>query len=356
MKICVIGGGINGVMIAWEFARSGHTVDLYEKGELIGATSRASTKMLHGGLRYLEHGHWQLVREALLERAWWISQAPQLTKKIEILLPVFRGSGRSRWTIGIGVKLYETLAIGSNFPRGRWRSATETRARLPALKANGLIGSFSYWDGQMDDYHLGLWAANQARESGATFYTGTRVTAINASTGEVFTVCGREQYDRIVNAAGPWANQVLSESSVPTKYQLDLVRGSHLVVDRKIDAGCVFQVPLERRVIFVLPYDSRMLIGTTEVRQSQPDTAGPGDDEVDYLLKAYNHFHSTPLTPSAIADQFSGVRPIVSSGTPHSRASRESALERTERLINVFGGKWTTSRALAKSVFNFSIS
>ena len=123
MKVAVIGGGINGVMTAWAFARRGDCVDLFEKGRLMSATSRSSTKMLHGGLRYLEHGHLGLVREALQERSWWIRQAPQLARPLELLIPIYRNGERARWLVGAGIRLYDLLATGSGFPRGRWYSA-----------------------------------------------------------------------------------------------------------------------------------------------------------------------------------------------------------------------------------------
>jgi glycerol-3-phosphate dehydrogenase len=155
MKVAVIGGGINGVMTAWAFARRGHAVDLYEKGQLMSATSRSSSKMLHGGLRYLEHGHLGLVREALQERSWWIRQAPQLASPLELLIPIYRNGERAKWLVGAGIRLYDLLATGSGFPRGRWYSVDEVSERFPGLKRDQLLGAYGYWDARMDDYQLG---------------------------------------------------------------------------------------------------------------------------------------------------------------------------------------------------------
>ena len=140
MKVAVIGGGINGVMTAWAFARRGDSVDLFEKGRLMSATSRSSTKMLHGGLRYLEHGHFGLVREALQERSWWIRQAPQLASPLELLIPIYRNGERAKWLVGAGIRLYDLLATGSGFPRGRWYGADEVVERFPALETRPVAG------------------------------------------------------------------------------------------------------------------------------------------------------------------------------------------------------------------------
>ncbi|HQR58754.1 MAG TPA: FAD-dependent oxidoreductase, partial [Azonexus sp.] len=235
MKVAVIGGGINGVMTAWAFARCGNSVDLFEKGRLMSATSRSSTKMLHGGLRYLEHGHLGLVREALQERSWWIRQAPQLARPLELLIPIYQNGERARWLVGAGIRLYDLLATGSGFPRGRWYSANEVAERFPCLRRNALLGAYGYWDARMDDYQLGLWAVEKARESGVAIHEQTPVLRIDPATGAVSTAGASACYDRIVNVAGPWAERLLATSGVTSAYRLDLIRGSHIVVPGKLE-------------------------------------------------------------------------------------------------------------------------
>ena len=350
MKVAVIGGGINGVMTAWELARRGCGVDLFEKGRLMSATSRASTKMLHGGLRYLEHGHFGLVREALRERSWWLAQAPELARPLEILLPVHAGQGRPQWQVFAAVRLYDLLAAGTGFEKGRWHSGAEVEARLPALDSHGLRGAYSYWDGQMDDHRLGLWAADQASRAGVAIHEGAPVSQVEPDSGTIAVSGNRQSFDRVVNVAGPWAAELLADSAVPSRYRLDLVRGSHLVLTGSIDCGCVLQVPGERRILFVLPWQGNTLLGTTEVRQAGPDYPVPEQGEIDYLLATYNRFFTDRRSEADIVDAFAGVRPIVASKDDVSAASRESVIERRQRLVNVFGGKWTTSRALAVAV------
>jgi glycerol-3-phosphate dehydrogenase len=349
MKVAVIGGGINGVMTAWAFARHGDTVDLFEKGRLMSATSRSSTKMLHGGLRYLEHGHLGLVRKALQERSWWIRQAPHLASPLELLIPIFRNGERAKWLVGAGIRLYDLLATGSGFPRGRWYGADEVVECFPHLKRDLLLGAYSYWDASMDDYQLGLWAAERAMESGARLHERTTVLKVDPVTGEISTDGSRSCYDLIVNVAGPWAGELLAASGVSSAYRLDLIRGSHIVVSGKLEQGCVLQVPGEKRILFVLPHGENTLLGTTEVSQADPGHCAPSDEEIDYLIANYNRFFFEVIARQDIITSFAGIRPIVASKTDFSAASRESVIERQGRLINVFGGKWTTSRILGEA-------
>jgi glycerol-3-phosphate dehydrogenase len=354
VKVAVIGGGINGVMTAWAFAQRGHDVDLYEKDQLMSGTSRASTKMLHGGLRYLELGHLGLVREALQERSWWVEQAPHLASPFELLVPVYRNGERSRWVISAGVKLYDLLSLGSGFPRSRWYSADQVAERFPHLKGDQILGAYGYWDARMDDYQLGLWAANKAGNAGVMFYEQTPVLKVDSSKGGVSTATSERIYDRIINVAGPWAEKLLSGSGVSSKYRLELIRGSHVVIPGRLEQGCVLQVPGEKRILFVLPYKENTLLGTTEVSQADPDCSAPSDEELDYLIVNYNRCFSNKIGRRDILESFSGVRPIVASKADFSAASRESVIERQDRLVSVFGGKWTTSRALAESVVKVS--
>lgn len=356
MKVAIVGGGINGVMTAWAFARRGFAVDLFERDRLMGATSSATTKMLHGGLRYLEHGRFALVREALKERAWWIQQAPQFARAFQLVLPVYWGA-RPRWLLGLGLRLYDRLARDSGFPASRWFDADRVRMSFPTLCVPGLIGGYAYWDGQMDDYRLGIWAAEQARKAGVRIFEHAPVTRVGED-GTVVTGVTLK-YDRVVNAAGPWVEQLLVQSGLASAYHLTLVRGSHLVVRRQVTMGCVLQVPGEKRLVFLLPYGEAALLGTTEVLQAITDPIEPSPQEIEYLIGCYNACFSDRLEQSDIASKFAGLRAIVVRRhyflANLSAASREAVVERRGRLVNVFGGKWTTSRALAEKVVGIAL-
>jgi glycerol-3-phosphate dehydrogenase len=350
MRIAVVGAGINGIMSAWALADAGHAVVLFERGAPMSETSRASTKLLHGGLRYLEHGEIRLVREGLRERAWWLQAAPHLTGKIEIVLPVYRHSPRGKLKLRLGLIAYDLLAGRMRLGRHRWLSVDELRERAPHLRTDGLIGGFAFLEGQMDDHALGLWALDRAQEKGVAVRSHTLVERVDTH-GGVLVGGEREQFDRVVNAAGPWARQLLDDSGVPTRYALDLVRGSHVMLDRPLRQGFLLQSPDDGRVCFVLPYQGRTLIGTGEVRQTLQDPIACSMQERDYLLRLYNAHLTPPIEPGEALRTFAGVRPLVAGNAASASAvTREYALERQGSLLTIFGGKWTTSRALGQKV------
>jgi glycerol-3-phosphate dehydrogenase len=349
MKVAVVGGGINGVMSAWALASAGCNVDLFERDRLMGATSSASTKLLHGGLRYLEQGHIRLVREGLRERQWWISVAPHLAHLLELVLPVYQNSQRPRWKMAFGLTLYDALAGTSSFGDHRWHDREQVLRHSPSLRAERLLGAFTYADAQMNDYALGIWAAEQARRAGVRIYENTCVDRVSTN-GTVVANGEPCTYEAVVNAGGPWASQLLQQSGTTSRYDLDLVRGSHLIFDRPCERAFVLEVPGERRIGFVLPYEGKMLLGTTEVRQALDDPIECSASESAYLLNLYNHYFTPTLSESDVYASFAGVRPLVRSHHDPTRATREYAIERNGRLITVFGGKWTTSRALGLQV------
>ncbi len=348
VRVAVVGGGINGVMSAWALANRGCEVTVFERGELMGATSSASTKLLHGGIRYLEQGHFGLVREALRERTWWIQQAPHLARPIEILMPVYAGSRRGKWALRLGLTLYDWLCGSRRLGRTRWLEPESVQRRVPGLKTKGLKGAYAFFDAQMDDRALGCWAAEQAKAKGAGFRAHDPVQSV-AAHGELTTVDGEtHRYDRVVNAAGPWAGKLLSDSGIASRYELDLVRGSHLLVGRSLAQGVLLQVPNSSRIFFVLPYQGRTLIGTTEVRQQLDESIRCSEEEQIALIELHNTYLNPAIAPTDIRDTFAGVRPLLRSHANPTRATREYALERVGRLVTIFGGKWTTSRALGE--------
>jgi len=347
MKVAVVGGGINGVMSAWALALNGCSVDLFERGLLMGATSSASTKLLHGGLRYLEQGHLRLVREALHERRWWMIRAPHLAKPLEIRVPVYKYSRRPGWMIRCGLALYDWLAGKASLGRSHWCSREEILAGYADLRSDDLLGAFAFFDGQMDDHALGLWAAEKAAAAGVKMHTETAVEAI--APDATVTIDGKRCcYDRVVNAAGPWARQLLDASGITTRHDLDLVRGSHILLNRSCESGFLLQSPSDGRICFVLPHQGKTLVGTTEVRQKLSEPICCSSEEKNYLLELYRHYF--PSRQAEICEVFSGLRPLIRSHANPNKATREYAIETTHKLVTVYGGKWTTSRALGLRV------
>jgi len=353
MQVAVVGGGINGAGIAWELARKAYDVTLYEKGAFGAQTSSATTKLIHGGLRYLEHLHVGLVRESLRERGWLIEHAPDLVKPIEILLPIYNDSPRSRVEIRIGLVLYDLLAGRHNIARHRVLTAAEIAERAP-LERRGLRGGFSYWDAQVDDGELARTVVESARREGATAREFTAVVAIEEADDcwRVRTSAGDAQhFDLVINAAGPWMNKLLDANDIRAPYRLSLVRGTHLVLREEVSSvGVLLQSVEDRRVFFVLPWKGTTLVGTTEVLQSDPDETAPTEEEVDYLITRFNHYFRTKISHANIATAFAGARPLVGRASNPSAIGREYRVIRRGNLINVFGGKMTTFMALARRV------
>lgn len=333
MQVAVVGAGIIGACTAWVLARKGAKVTLFERAQPMGETSRASSKLLHGGLRYLETGQFRLVRKALHARSSWLSQAPHLCRPLQLLLPMYRNQGRSPLTLSAGIRLYDMLAMGSGFPCARRLSPQATRVQQPGLKDQHLIGAWAFYDAQMDDYALGQWVIDQFCMQGGQLITGH----------PVHTLAELEAFDRIVNATGPWAMDLRHTQPFPPRYTLDWVRGSHIVLHRPCPAALLLQVPGQNRIFFVLPYQGHTLIGTTEVRQATPQNPGPSADEIRYLLDAHNHYLTPAAQPSDVAHAFAGVRPLLRSAADPSAATREWAFERIGKVLHIYGGKWTTA-------------
>jgi glycerol-3-phosphate dehydrogenase len=329
---------------------AGHQIVLFDRGKAMGQTSRASTKLLHGGLRYLEHGAFGLVREGLRERAWWLREAPHLTRRIEIVLPVYRGAARGRFTLKCGLFAYDWLAGKDGLGRHRWLGVGALLERVPALRREGLRGGYLFHDGQMDDRALGMWALDGVLERGAQLRQDTVVTSVDID-GTLVTDGGRENFDFVVNAAGPWSDALLATSGIDSPHRLDRVRGSHLIANRPLETGLLLEAPDDGRVCFVLPWQGRTLIGTTEVRQRLDEPIVCSDAERAYLLRVHDAYLAPVLREQDIVETFAGLRPLLAGAADDASAvSREYVLERNGRLLTVFGGKWTTARALGSKV------
>ena len=353
-RVAIVGGGINGAGIAWELVRRGYDVTLFDKGTCGAQTSSATTKMIHGGLRYLEHLHFALVRESLRERAWLLEHAPALVKPLEILLPVYEDSPRSRSVIRTGLMMYDRLAGGENIASHQSLDMQKMLERAP-LAPQGLRGGFSYWDAQVDDFALVRTVIASAIRDGATVRERTRVDALRRD-GDgwiVRTGHGDEsRFDVAVNAAGPWMNELLRANGIDAPYVLSLVRGSHLVLKHAVgDTGLLLQSTTDRRVFFVLPWKGTTLVGTTEVvQEGSPDLAHATAEEVRYLIDRFNRYFRDPISASDVQSAFAGVRPLVGRATNPSAIDRDARVVRNGNIINVFGGKMTTFMALARKV------
>ena len=361
--LVVVGGGINGAGIAADAAGRGLSVLLAEMGDLAGATSSHSSKLIHGGLRYLEYYEFRLVREALMEREVLLSKAGHIVWPQRFVLPQAAG-GRSGLLLRAGLFLYDHLGPRRRIPGSGALDLNRDPAGLP-LKQD-LHRGFSYWDCRVDDARLVVLNARAAAEKGAVIATRTRVTKISASNGVWrVSLAGPEglrkvQAGALVNAAGPWVQGVADVVQTPagqTREPIRLVKGSHIVVPRVRGAedAYLFQSP-DGRVVFAIPYeDAFTLIGTTDI----PYTGDPAKVEIsreeeDYLLDLTREFFATPPQRSDIVWRYSGVRPLYDdASTNASSVTRDYRFELTAEpgrppLLTVLGGKLTTYRRLAE--------
>ncbi len=233
-------------------------------------------------------------------------------------------------------------------PPHTWLETATATVRLPELKPAHLRGAFQFWDGQMDDRQLGHWVAAQNRLAGAVIHEQTPITAVTTDGRLRLATRAECHYNHLINAAGPWARHLLHRSQIPSSQDLDLIRGSHLILDRPCPNAYLLEVRDDHRIFFVLPWQQGTLVGTTEVREDHPPGVAPpapqpSAAEIDYLLTAYNHYFIQPASRDDIRATFAGLRPLVKSAADPSRATREYVLERHDRLTTVFGGKWTTA-------------
>ncbi|MDP3638074.1 MAG: glycerol-3-phosphate dehydrogenase [Azonexus sp.] len=358
--ILIVGGGINGAGIARDAAGRGLRVTLLEQGDPGGATSWASSKLLHGGLRYLEHYAFGLVGEALKERSMLLHTARHLTRPLTFVLP-HTPELRPVWMLRLGLAFYDGLASG-DLPR----AAAVNLAESPfgAALRPGLKRGFTYADVQVDDARLVITNLIDARERGARIldrhrFLGAqreggiwRAQVENIRRGELFEISTRS----IINAAGPWVAQVLaSMPELPQKAGVQLVRGSHIVVPRLYCGQHAFTLQNDDgRIVFLLPFcDDFTLIGTTDSRVSEPAVeAQISEGEVDYLCRAANRYLRTPVTAGQVVWAFAGIRSLYDDGRSEPSAiSREYVLQLDPGpapALSVFGGKLTTYRSLAE--------
>jgi glycerol-3-phosphate dehydrogenase len=350
MKIGIVGGGINGLCVASEALKKGHDVTLFERGSLMSETSANSSKLLHGGLRYLENFEFRLVRESLKERKYWLNKSSELTHPLRFYLPVYKTSRRPAWMVRAGLYLYDILAGKHTIQKHRKEDIGQFSQQFPEFNKANLLAVYSYSDGQMDDKNLGLMLADELRSNGCTILENSPVVRLQKD-GIIELKSGeRYQFDKVVNVAGPWTEVLLQQSNISCETRLDLIRGSHIVVNRSLESGFILEVPNEDRVFFVLPHHGKTLVGTTEVRQGVDEPIQASQEEMDYLLKAYRHYFDNGVSEADIVDNYAGLRPLLISHKNPNKVSREYVMEKSGKVISVFGGKWTTSRALGEKL------
>ncbi|MDK1387653.1 glycerol-3-phosphate dehydrogenase [Sinorhizobium sp. 8-89] len=363
--VFVIGGGINGCGIARDAVGRGYSVALAEMKDFASGTSSGSTKLIHGGLRYLEYYEFRLVREALMEREVLWAMAPHVIWPMRFVLPFQKGGLRPAWLIRLGLFLYDHIGGRKLLPATRTLDMTRDPAGAPLKRL--FTKAFEYSDGWVNDARLVVLNARDAADRGAQVMPRTRVVSARRKDGhwtietENMVTGGRQSFRArmLVNATGPWVDRVLADTiGKKDVHNVRLVQGSHIVVRKKFDdpRAYFFQNP-DGRIIFAIPYENDFtLIGTTD-HDFIGDPAGAriNDAEIDYLCKAASEYFTDPVTRDDIVWTYSAVRPLFDDGASKAQEATRDYVLRLDGetgqapLLNVFGGKLTTYRRLGES-------
>lgn len=367
LDLLVIGGGVTGAGIARDAALRGFRTALVDRGDFGHATSSHSSRLVHGGLRYLEHGQFRLVFEASRERRVLLAIAPHLVRPLPFLFPVYRGARVPWWKLVAGMWLYDAMALFRNVRRHRWLGKRAVRRAEPMLRDRGLVGAALYYDAQVNDARLALATIRSAAQAGALVANYAEVTRLSKPDGRVR---GAEVADRltgarrqvralvVVNATGPWVDHLRRLDDPQAPPLLRLTKGAHAAV-RRARLGHTHAVtltsPLDGRVMFVLPWGDLSYIGTTDTDEdADADAVRATGADVVYLLRSANAFFpQARLAPGDVVATWAGLRPLLKpdrEATP-SEVSREHRIaESPSGLLTIAGGKLTTYRVMGRDV------
>ena len=370
LDVLVIGGGVTGVGCALDAATRGLSVGLVEQRDLASGTSSRSSKLMHGGLRYLEQMDFALVHEALQERGLHTTSiAPHLVRPISFLIPL-RGRIWQRAYYGAGVLLYDLMAFarGKKFPRHRHLSRKKALELVPGLQRSSLIGGILYYDAQIDDARHTVAVGRTAAHHGAAIATSTRVESLLKDGDRVVgavvrDIEGDETFEihakRIINATGVWIDDI-QDMAGPAGLRVHAAKGVHIVVPRdRIEGGSGVVLRTPSSVLFIIPWGDYWLLGTTDTTWDL-DRAHPAasSKDIDYLLEQANAALQTPLTRTDVVGVYAGLRPLIAGeGDDTTQFSREHAVAQpTDGLISIAGGKYTTYRVMAADAVDAAIA
>jgi len=355
--IFIIGGGINGAGIARDASGRGLKVYLAEKGKVGSATSSWSSKLIHGGLRYLENYEFKLVAESLREREVISRIAPKITKPLPFVIPHSKKL-RSKLLIRLGLFLYDNLGGKTKIPKS---SKINFNKKYKNILQSKFVDGFQYYDVQVDDKKLVEMNIGDSKKMGATILEDTKV--IDAKRNENFWEITLDNNDIVkskilINAAGPWINETVNNVlKINTNKSIRLVRGSHIITKKLYEEDVAFTLQNDdNRIVFVIPYKEEFsLIGTTEVDVNTPDNPSISDDEKIYLINSINSHFIKQISQVDIVDTYSGIRPLIEDFKEASKVSRDYVFDLNIQkagspLLNIYGGKLTTYRKLSEKV------
>lgn len=371
--LVVVGGGATGLGVALDAALRGLRVALVERGDFAQGTSSRSTKLVHGGVRYLAQGDFGLVYEALRERATLLANAPHIAQRLSIVMPAYK-----RWHLpfyGAGLKIYDLLAGRAGLGPTKWMASKGVMQTLPTVQKKGLFGGVHFWDGQFDDARLAVTLARTAQKHGATLANYCEVTGLERERGQLTGIHVRDTEGGnawlvrarcVINATGVWVDRLLSMGQ-PTQPQPGAAlvapsQGVHLSFDQALlptRSAVFWPKTSDGRVLFAIPWLGKTIVGTTDTPRSDiPTEPRPLAGEVDYLLRECANFFAAAPKHEDIRSTWVGLRPLVkpqaSAGVQHTKSiSREhTVLLGADGLVTVTGGKWTTYRSMAQDVLD----
>lgn len=368
--LVIIGGGINGAAIARDAALRGLKVILLEKTDFGAGASTKTSKLAHGGLRYLEQFEFSLVKESLYERNLLLKNAPHLVHPLKFVYPVFRNSARPLWQVNLGLYLYDFFARNSGLPRHQKLTKEQIIKEFPKIQSENLVGGCTYYDAQMKDNRLVIENVLGAEESGATVLNYATVTNFIWNQGRIVGVCFRHsgmendiviKTNLVVNATGAWSNGIADLEPGAQHCRVAPTKGVHLVVPKMFDIGLILRAPQDGRIFFVLPWEKYSLIGATDTFFSDdPETMTINETDIEYLIEAFSYnFPHKSLNRFSMISTFAGLRPLVANHQikKPSLVSRDYAIQLSDGgMITVLGGKFTTYRRIAEEVVNIVIS
>lgn len=370
--LLVIGGGINGAAIAHLAALRGLKTALVEKNDFASGTSSKSSKLMHGGIRYLENFQFSLVREALRERHFHVKALPYLVQPLPFIIPVYRGDRRPLWMMRAGVFLYDLLAGSKNIGRHRSLTTAQVLEMEPSLNPEGLQGGVLYYDALMDDVRVCLENVLSAAERGAVCANYVEVTGFIKENGRVAGVTARDllcgdapgamqiHARRVVVCSGAWTNKLLKLDDANAPERVRPTKGVHLIIDQKIsERALLIPARRDKRIFFVIPWKTGTMIGTTDTDfTGAPDHVKAEAEDLDYLLQeAARVFPALDLSNHDIRMSFAGLRPLLRHEGTASGISREHEIfESSSGTTYIAGGKYTTYRAIAEDFVGRLIS
>ncbi len=361
--LLIVGGGITGAGVALDAALRGLRVALIDKGDFASGTSSVSSKLVHGGLRYLEHGDLRLVYEALHERRRLLRNASHLVHPLRFVLPFYRAARIRPWKWRLGLTLYDLLAGAGNLARSRSLTAAQLRRDFPSLHSNGLLGGAAYFDAQMDDARLCIEVLRTAAGQGAVLANYVEAVTFLRSGGVIRGVRAVDHLSGVelnitarvtLNATGPWGDTMSRLAGDDAGPLMQPTKGVHVVApNRGLTAAFLLLHPRDGRVFFVIPWLGKTLLGTTDTEcDTSADALNVTDSEIAYLLDGHNHFFDPPLAAAELLGSFVGLRPLLRSrpNEPSARSREYHLLTSSSGLLTVAGGKYTTFRQMAEVI------